>query len=225
MLAVKDRLVGDKPKAISSDLLVKLTWSLTALEGTQVSNPILPKLIERLATFQRDTPLSGKELIQVYQIQVYIDDMIARKQLPAEFSKVIPQAVREAAELEFERHDRQILYPNVQREIAKKLLKLRVSFQENVPAADETAYFVDFKLTQNYRGTVLVLSGDRNTNTSTGELLGTVGVKTRFLASREDARELHVHLIDVAEWESWGEQQKLEHLYSLSRVEGKKMMA
>jgi hypothetical protein len=44
MLALKKEVLGDK--GISQDLLINLTWSLVAMEGTSLSNPLLPKLLE-----------------------------------------------------------------------------------------------------------------------------------------------------------------------------------
>jgi len=54
--------------------------------------------------------------------------MVAKNKISEEFTKVIPEKVLKAAIAEFERVDRPPAYIDVQREIGKKLLKLRVSF-------------------------------------------------------------------------------------------------
>ena len=83
--------------------------------------------------------------------------MVAKRGLSEEFNKVIPERVLKAAVNEFERVDRPPAYADVQREIGKKLLKLRVSFQENSAAAADISYFVDFKMTEANKGTVILL--------------------------------------------------------------------
>lgn len=60
--------------------------------------------------------------------------MMKKNLMPEEFTKVIPEKVVKLAQAEFEKSDKAILYADVQRDVAKKLLKLRVSFQENVAA-------------------------------------------------------------------------------------------
>jgi len=54
--------------------------------------------------------------------------MVAKNKISEEFTKVIPEKVLKAAIAEFERVDKPPAYADVQREIGKKLLKLRVSF-------------------------------------------------------------------------------------------------
>jgi hypothetical protein len=49
-----------------------VTWALIALEGKKLRNPLIPKALEALSQFNRDTPLSKKELVQLYQISVFI---------------------------------------------------------------------------------------------------------------------------------------------------------
>ena len=83
--------------------------------------------------------------------------MVAKHKISEEFTKVIPEKVLKAAIAEFERVDKPPAYADVQREIGKKLLKLRVSFQENSAAAADISYFVDFKMTEGSKGTVILL--------------------------------------------------------------------
>ncbi len=86
--------------------------------------------------------------------------MVAKGELSEHFSRVIPKDVLLVAQNEFEKQDRAQIYADVQSDIARKLLKLRVSFQENSPAIPDVAYFVDFKLTEANNGHVIVLQGD-----------------------------------------------------------------
>ena len=114
-----------------------------------------------------------------------------------EFTKVIPVSVQQAAEAEFEKMDRPTSYPDVQREIGKKLLKLRISFQENTSAAPEANYFTDFKLIEANKGTVILLQGEKNTNLVTGNWNGIAGIKARYL---ENMSGVTVHTINVQNW-------------------------
>lgn len=49
-------------KGISPDVQINLIWSLTALEVNQVSNPLIPKLLEDLTSFKRELPITSQEL-------------------------------------------------------------------------------------------------------------------------------------------------------------------
>lgn len=61
MLQLKKELLGENP--ISQELIINLTWSLVAMEGQTLSNPLLPKLLEQLANFKRAAPITSRELI------------------------------------------------------------------------------------------------------------------------------------------------------------------
>lgn len=98
--------------------------------------------------------------------------MISKGELSEHFSRVIPKNVIELAEQEYQNWDRQQKFSDVQSDIARKLLKLRVSFQENVTAVPDISYYADFKLTEVNKGNLILLQGDKNSNTSTGEWLG-----------------------------------------------------
>ena len=95
-LAIKEQIFGEK--GISAKQIVDLTWALIALEGTKLRNPLIPKALEALSRFNRDTPLTKRELQQLYQISVFISDMVARGELSDHFNKVIPKDVQAAAE-------------------------------------------------------------------------------------------------------------------------------
>ena len=76
-------------------------------------------------------------------MQVYAQDMIKEGKWPKEFKDVVPQRVRDVVEEEYGRWDKG-LYPEVQVDMGRKMLKLRVTFEENAKIAK--AYRVDFKL-------------------------------------------------------------------------------
>jgi len=54
--------------------------------------------------------------------------MVARGELSEHFARVIPKEVLQAAQDEFSKQDKTQKYADVQSDIARKLLKLRVSF-------------------------------------------------------------------------------------------------
>lgn len=98
-LAIKQQLSGEK--TIPAKQIVDVTWALIALEGAKIRNPLIPKALEALSQFNRETPLSKRELLQLYQISVFVSEMVARGELSDHFSKVIPKEVLAAAEEEF----------------------------------------------------------------------------------------------------------------------------
>ena len=120
--------------------LIKITWSLITMEDAgSLTIPLLPKLLEHLATFDRpDNPLTQEELCMIHQISVYVQDLVSKDRLPTEFLNILPDEVKSLAASVWDLQDRP-LYPDVQKEIAMKLLKLRVEFRENtVPLAENS---------------------------------------------------------------------------------------
>lgn len=69
---------------------------------------------------------------------MYVDDLLARDKLPKQFEDIIPEQVAQLAHHVYQDWDK-ALYPDVQKEIAIKLLKLRVEFHENTSATDSPA--------------------------------------------------------------------------------------
>ena len=55
------------------------------------------KLLEVMAEKGRNTPLSKRELVQLYQIQNHIDAKIKDDSYPPQFKTIIPANVQEAA--------------------------------------------------------------------------------------------------------------------------------
>jgi len=118
---------GGKEETLNPTDLIKITWSLMIMQnpGT-VTIPLLPKLIEQLSHFSRpEQPLSQEEMLMLHQINVYVQDLVAKDKLPKQFKNIIPENINELTSANYEAWD-QPLYPEVQKEIAIKFLKLRV---------------------------------------------------------------------------------------------------
>ena len=89
--------------------------------------------------------------------------------MPTNFVKVIPDNVLEACEKEYQMADSKSDYPDIQKNIARKLLKLRVSFEEN---ANTEAYKVDFRLHDAHKNNVILIKGPVNSSEATGQWKG-----------------------------------------------------
>ena len=84
---------------LSNDNLISIAWSLMAMESPDArTNPLLMKLLERLHKFERpDKPLSRRELVQLYQLSVFIKEQVSAGILPNTFGSVIPLQVQNKA--------------------------------------------------------------------------------------------------------------------------------
>lgn len=211
VLALKDRLENQGTSSVSFNELVHVIWSLATTEDESLSNPIIPRLYEHLHEFKRpEKPLTKEELLELYQLQVYAQDQIKIGRWPKEFKEVIPQKVRDVIEEEHANFDKN-LYTDVQVDIAKKLLKLRATFQENTKVSK--SFRVDFKLLDVDK--VILLKGNDQVNPRTGELLGLYSMKHKFLSRRLKGIELVI--IDVERWKNMEEEDQYAFLYNLSR--------
>lgn len=129
--------------------------------------------------------------------------------------------MRDKARSEYEKWDRMALYADVQREMARSLLKLRVTFEENSSA--DAGYFVNFKLCDaNNKGTVIILQGAENCNETTGKWLGCAAVKAQHL--QQNVKGLTVHTVRVEDWRKASREERLSMLYELSVGTQKKQM-
>ena len=100
-IATKNQLLGD---GIAPDMIVELAWSLVVMQKQQkINNPLIPKVLDALSRFEREAPLTTSELLKLYQINIYIKDMVATYQLADCFLRVIPENVIALAEAEFEK--------------------------------------------------------------------------------------------------------------------------
>lgn len=180
--------------------------------------------------------LSKNELVMLHQIQIYVEGLVKKEKLPDQYAEIIPGYVRELADEVYQQWDTP-LYPDVQRDVAKKLLKLRTDFTENCrPVAEHdpmeskellNKYKVPFRLNvpRGHQRAVLMLKGGKNANQDTGEWFGVHGIITRTLEnppssrskgvslqSNQQIRGIHVKVIDVNEWRALDEVGKLELL-------------
>lgn len=165
----------------------------------------------------------------MYQIGLYIEDKVAKKQLAEVFSEIIPKRIAEAACEEYEKFDRKITYDDVQSDLSHKLLKLRVTFEENVAFQEETpAYIVNFKLHDKNEGHVIMLKGEGKINVTTKEWLTLPGLKLRHLKSLAEPKkqvkgtpakkDLRLTIINVDEWREMKTQEKLNYLHDLTKT-------
>ena len=112
----------------------------------------------------------------LHQINVYVKDMVSRNRLPEEFSTILPNQVLDAARNAYQAWN-QPLYPDVQKEIAVNLLKLRVEFRENTepiinPSDHQAQVLNEFTVpirltTKGEDSVVILLSGDENKSKDT----------------------------------------------------------
>jgi len=176
VLTLKDKIEKEGAGTLSNNELIHVLWSLATTDDESLNNPIIPRLYERLHDFKRLDPLSRDELLELYQLSVYAQERIKTNKWPKEFKEVIPKKVRELCEEEYSSFDKN-LYPDIQLDIAKKLLKLRTTFHENVKVSK--SYRVDFKLADIDK--VIVLKGQDQMNTKSNEWLGLYSMKNKFL--------------------------------------------
>ena len=99
----------------------------------------------------------------------------------------------------------------MQVDIAKKLLKLRATFQENTKVSK--SFRVDFRLLDVDK--VILLKGKEQVNPKTNEWLGLYSMKHKFLSRRLKGIELAI--IDVEKWKHMEEEDQYAYLYNLSR--------
>ena len=94
LLSLKNELVSAGGR-LSNDNLIPVAWTLMAMELPEGrTNPLLVKLLERLHKFERpDKPLSRQELVQLYQLSLFIKEQVSTGRLPDTFASIIPQQV------------------------------------------------------------------------------------------------------------------------------------
>jgi hypothetical protein len=129
---------------------------------------------------------------------------------------------------EYTRYDKQsCTHDAIQQEIARKLLRLRVDFQEQVHVSDKLpGYSCNFKLTGEFDTNLIMLKCESNSNQVNGEWNGHHGLKAHFLSQIKTRRHLSamgqampkytLHTIDTAEWAKMSESAKLEQLFQMS---------
>ncbi len=92
---------------LDAQRIISIVWSLVVTQkpGT-ISNPLLPKLLVQLASFDRpEEPLSKDELLMLHQINVYVQDLVSKDMVPVQFKEIFPQAVAKLATNVYEAWD------------------------------------------------------------------------------------------------------------------------
>lgn len=140
-IEVRKRLIGLIWTMIYRDNELQQVATLRRQQYEQ--NPMIPRLLESLYQYKRQEPLSKLEHLQLFQINIWIQNKVENGRLPEEFLQCIPQEIQIAAEERYTEYDKPT-FKNVQTDIAKHLLKLRVTFQENQKI--EKTYRSDIKL-------------------------------------------------------------------------------
>jgi hypothetical protein len=210
VLTLKDKFEKEGASCVGFNELVHIVWALVVTEDETLANPLIPRLWEHLHEFQREHPLTREELLELHQVQAYVQDQVRAGRWPKELKEVLPKRVREMADEEYGQFDKN-LYPEVQMDVARKLLKLRATFQENTRVA--RAFRVDFKLEDVSK--VILIKGKDQLNTKTSEWLGLHGMKHKYLSRR--LRGLELVVIDADKWSNMQESEQYEYLYDLSR--------
>eukprot|EP00347_Sterkiella_histriomuscorum_P017948 403347370 len=200
----------DNMDLIKNDELIHVIWSLIVADDEQLQSPLIPRVYEKLAGFERDQPLTREEKLELHQIVIYCNELIKANQWPREFKDVVPRKVKDICEEEFNIFDKNH-YQEVQMDIAKKLLKLRVTFQEN--AKINKSYRVDFKL--NDVNKFIILKGPDMINQKNNELLGIQSLKFKHLQSK--VKDHTAMIIDTEKWKNMSDDQQYEYLFALSR--------
>lgn len=217
---------------LSPDLqknLIGIIWTLIARETsitqakgnllTSESNPLIPRLLEHLYSYKPGRDLSRLEYLQLFQINLWINEKLEEKRLPEVFANCIPQSVLEKAEDRFSEYDRS-RYENVQTDVAKRLLDIRVTFKENQKL--NKVYRADIKLLD--ENLVLLLkTGDQyqRQERKAGAIPGIEKMRSFWLQNADD---FMIKPIDVDNWKTLSQIEKLKLLTNLTKSRKDKLM-
>lgn len=139
LILLRDRISMESRQGVNKQLhgkLISTIWTLVyrdvvlESEGTskrRIKNPLIPKLLEQLYDYSRSWPLTNLEYLQLFQIADWIDNEVSDERLPDIMRDCVPDSVRKVASERFSDYDKPF-FPDEQVEIAKMLLKLRVTF-------------------------------------------------------------------------------------------------
>ena len=86
--------------------------------------------MEQLYNYQRETPLSRNEYLMLFQINIWLTQQLEEGRLPQNYEGCIPNEIVDTAEARYQEYDKP-QFSEVQKDVAKKLLELRVTFREN----------------------------------------------------------------------------------------------
>ena len=132
--------------------------------------------------------------------------------MPEEFGKCIPQDIQLAAEDRFSEYDKPS-FSRVQTDIAKNLLKLRVSFLENQKIGK--TYRADIKLLKKDTA-IIIKSSDksRRLERRQGTILGLDKLKQDWMKT-EGSESSKIRYITAEQWQGLDEMAKLKLLSAL----------
>lgn len=162
----------------------------------------------------------------------------------------MPERVREQVHATYYAWD-QPLYPEVQKEIAIKLLSLRYEFRENSKPIDENSTSKNKDLLNQFKvpfrfpakdptedlGSVILLTGEKNMNRDTDQWFGFHGFVARMLGregassgnmfakKRQVESTLQIHTIDVDHWATLNDVSKVSLLSSMLAEPKKKKVS
>lgn len=228
MMMLNDKLQSSRQDARADDSinknLVNLVWTLvyreTCVDKTDAQQtslcPTIPKLLEFLASFKRTEELSKLELLQIYQIQGWVQSQIDQEKLPEIFSRCVPPSVYQKAKDRFHEFDAKARYPDDQVDIAKKLLKLRVTFAENRKIHGH--YRVDIMELEKKNCIYLVSDNDEGHQTEDQHLLGLEQIKRKWLENEANLEEFAVRVVDVDKYRQMNKMDKFKYLATLTQA-------
>lgn len=193
-------------------------------QGDRKSNPLLPRVLEFLFNYRRVAELTKLEMLQLYQINQWIDTQIEEERLPALFQKCIPEKVATRARDRFSEYDATSLFPEEQMEVAKKLLKLRVTFAEDKKIKSQ--YRVDVKQLE-HNNSIYLYSSDPEHKLlqSKGAYIGVELIKQNWLRSEYAQEATPVKFLCIEDWKSMNKMSKFQHLVELSGAAHHQMKA
>lgn len=224
---IQDRLL--KNKDIPAEQMIDLLWSQIYLSRVASTfSPFQTKLFFMLERFERETALTNSELLKLHQINLFIQNACDAGYLPPALKHVIPKKVQNRAAKEYHHHDLETSsYPELQEEIARKLLKLRVTFSENeLCSAKVPGYNANFKLGDEFKDILIQVRGDNNCCAVTRDWDGLSSNKETYLELLRTAKvklpngELRskflIHTIESKHWEGLSEKEKMALLYEMT---------
>lgn len=134
----------------------------------------------------------------------------------------MPESIRKVANVRFSDYDSS-LFPKEQEEVARKLLKLRVTFNENETVGK--MYRADIKFWEESSAIFLKYSDTESMSRhlrSRGGIFGIDQIKHKWFQSQQDLAK--VHYIDVDSWKNMDDPQKFGHLLAMTNAKNMKMM-
>lgn len=123
----------------------------------------------------------------------------------------IPEKIIDQAWEQFSEYDGKSLFPEEQTEIAKKLLKLRVTFAENKKI--DKQYRVDIKQLD-FKNSIYLHSSDPEHKVlkQKGAFIGVELLKQKWIKSDLVSRDHPIKFLSVEEWNSMNKMSKFQKL-------------